>query len=370
MLRSAPLKAMLGGILGTAALAAVLPAQDTTATAAAPQAGTYVVREGDTLWDIAKALLGDPFLWPEIYRLNTDVVEDPHWIYPGEVLRTAAAAPVVAGAPAPEPVAPPRMTVFSGDSVRRISQDPRLLTSRGYQGPTVRPGEFLAAPYVDRVGGPAELGRISFLGDVTRVPRERTTEYTAVQLGDVVTLEMKQPAAAGTRYLAFALGDVLRDRSLNEVGQLVIPVGVIRVERSGAAGQPVTARLTQQYQRVLLDQGLILMPAPPADSIRPVAVSSSASFATLQVVNEPALTTLASYVIIDATSKDRLRPGDRVGFFRPPSELEGGQVVAETEIARGQVIRVTPQATTVILVGETYSDLGAGTRAKLIAKMP
>ena len=27
---------------------------------------TYAVKKGDTLWDIAKALLGDAYLWPEI----------------------------------------------------------------------------------------------------------------------------------------------------------------------------------------------------------------------------------------------------------------------------------------------------------------
>src|ERR1044071_6660910 len=48
---------------------------------------THTVKKGDTLWDISRTYLGDPFLWPQIYKVNTDLVKDPHWIYPNQVLR-------------------------------------------------------------------------------------------------------------------------------------------------------------------------------------------------------------------------------------------------------------------------------------------
>ncbi|MCW7554217.1 LysM peptidoglycan-binding domain-containing protein [Endozoicomonas gorgoniicola] len=45
----------------------------------------YVVRRGDTLWDISEAFFSDPWLWPSIWAQNPDI-DNPHLIYPGDVL--------------------------------------------------------------------------------------------------------------------------------------------------------------------------------------------------------------------------------------------------------------------------------------------
>ncbi|HEY7776528.1 MAG TPA: LysM peptidoglycan-binding domain-containing protein [Kineobactrum sp.] len=49
---------------------------------------TYIVKKGDTLWDISGMYLREPWLWPELWDVNPQI-DNPHLIYPGDELYLA-----------------------------------------------------------------------------------------------------------------------------------------------------------------------------------------------------------------------------------------------------------------------------------------
>lgn len=90
---------LLAAVCGTAL--AQTPAVTATASAVAQQAADkgialaelapnapdhYVVKRGDTLWDISGIYLRRPWNWPQLWGMNLETIRNPHLIYPGQTL--------------------------------------------------------------------------------------------------------------------------------------------------------------------------------------------------------------------------------------------------------------------------------------------
>lgn len=391
-----PLCVLGSSLAVVASTAAPAAAQDSTradttqkrAQADSTQQRVHTVKKHDTLWDLAKAYLGDPFQWPEIYRINRDVVEDPHWIYPGEKLRipgsvVAVAPPPSAGdttnaadttgaepqaepaaEPAPEPDAP---TTFARRD-RRSAVRSDIEQAGVERAPRVRAGEYVAAPWVESRGGPRETGRIIEVNDMPGIAshggRERLQGFDEV----LVTAPAGNSPRAGTRYVSFELGPYIDD-----VGQVVVPTGMVEVLKDAAPGEAAVARVMQVFGDMRIAQHLVAYDTSVAmNKAQPRAVEGGRVASVRWISQQPVLPSVQSYLVLDATADQGVKPGDEFSLFRPRTGATLELHVARPEllIGKAEVIRVTPFGTTVLLTHVDQPKIEEGTKARLSAKMP
>lgn len=320
---------------------------------------THTVKRGDTLWDIAKLYLGDPFLWPEIYRLNTDVIEDPHWIYPGETLKLPTEKVIAAAPEAPKPVQTPTIVAAPpADTTHRLVEEPKS---------SVRSGEFAAAPWVDQRGGPKGSG---YLIQGTDLPGIATADRSRLSLYDKVAIAPPAGAAAPERdlYLTYRLGPLIED-----LGQVVIPTGIIQVTRSPQNGEAALGRIVKMFGSV--EEGQHLIPYDTTASIalgRPTPVTNGRSGKVRWIASSPVLPSLQHYVVLDIAKRDGISTGDQIELFEPRQRPVPGRDLAipEVSIAHAQVLRVTPYGATAIITAQEQPKIQEGTAARIAAKMP
>ena len=230
--------------------------------------------------------------------------------------------------------------------------------------PTIRPGEFYAAPYVERYGGPANAGHIVGTSEVPGVTLTLTERPLQSYERIFVVVPPGMSSAAGTRYMTVRAGPLLEG-----VGQVMVPTGIVTIERA-QPGQAVEARIMTRFEPVMIGQQLVTMESVPANLPKAAAQANGIRTTVLWVRSQPALPSIQSYVVVAGGSASGMRMGDQITFMREAREDDYGVVHPASDIAIAQIVRVTEQASTALIIDQTQPGPNVGTTARVSAKMP
>ncbi len=390
------------------ALALVLCPSLASAQEPAPQ--THTVRKGDTLWDLARQYRNDPFLWPDIYRLNTGVVEDPHWIYPGEVLRldaseavaavpstdtpsvpdSALAAPIAAAEPAaPDPADAPA-------SLATLTEQAQQTAAEG----TAVDGEVMPEDMAPLFGKPVSESMKETLLAYTNQPYRplRRSEFYSSGflseneklpygkvLGPVTPPQIKAQArnAGALPYTVLAIeapgratyqiGDTLlivrNAGEMEKHGDIIMPTGMAQI--IDTAGRKYLAEVVAIYGPIRAGQQVL--PAESfgsAGSERAVPVEQGITATLLGGPGRQELKAPQMIVFLDKGRRDGVAPGDLFEIRRTPAELSDGTVRVDEVMATLQVVHVRDRSATARLLRIVSPDIAVGSKARQVAKLP
>ena len=395
----ASLRALTVGV-ALAALPGLLLAQVSTNQ-------THTVRRGDTLWGIAGQYLGDPVLWPEIYRLNTSVIEDPHWIYPGEVLQLAAGAgntPAVPTEDTPLPpavvietpagqtqtvtvdttlvlvqvpdsavsgiltlsgadTAPTDMSPLFGTTSRRREMEATLLAYSQQPYRPLRRSEFHSSGFLAE-GQELPFGR--FQGPVSPTQIATMTSNASNALFSKVAVV---PPAGGSYQIGDSLLVIRIDREIDNYGDVVVPTGMLRV--TDVSRPENTAEVIAIYGPIR--SGHFTLPVeqfPDPGEVRPVPISDGVEAAIIESRDQQVLKGPQDVVFINKGRSDGVAVGDLFEIRRIPERRQEGAMTVPEVMGVLQVVHVRDKTATTRVLSVIAPYVPSGTAARQVAKLP
>lgn len=363
----------VAALTSTASLPTLAHAQAADSTQPAstgPQVVKHTVKKGDTLWDIAKFYLKDPFKWPEVFHANTDIIKNPHWIYPGQILTIEGSAvrDEVAAQVGPDgfvaPVPESRSqngTVFMGHAPVSMPNGGSVITKPASY--TVRQGEYDAAPYVVDRKAPLGAGRI--IGAVERVALGLSSE-AGFKLYDRLYIT----APANTNPQPGEQLVLARQREdIADVGRLVEPTGLLHIDSLGEKGVLI-GTIVRQFKEIHRDELTVPYDASfTPTTTRPTTGTYPVAGKVVWIPRGNILPSLQTYVVLGASSAQGLKSGDRFTIYDEPVDDVKGKA-HPTATATVQIVRVTPYAATGMIIEQTQPMVAEGMTAKQTAKMP
>jgi hypothetical protein len=366
----------------------LLLALATTATGIVPVAlaqaparpATHTVQRGDTLWDLSRRYLGDPYLWPQIYRLNTGIVADPHWIFPGQVLTLVAgegtqAVPADPAGPAPPAAAAPATPAaraadpVAGEELfprrRAVDASAALEAYRDRTYRALRPGEFYSSGFLTEAD---DLPFGQFLGNVTpsQIPVGNTRSFTL--LNDRVAIRPPNGAryAVGDSLLVVRLGP--GPSGQREWGHVVHPTGLLVV--TGHEGANTLARVQLIFGE--MRDGQLVLPAErfvSSGEARAVPVERGVSGRIILSREEHPMRHPMDVLFLDVGRRDGVAAGDLFEVRREPAGSASDRSVGEV-MATLQVVHVRERSATARLLTVTSPDFPPRALVQQVARLP
>lgn len=235
--------------------------------------GVYVIKKGDTLWDLSEEYLKDPFLWPKLWQRN-QYITNPHWIYPGNPIRFGPTEKVKAPPPKPPEMKPPAVVppaVVPPEVVPPEARPPEEKPEIAMKPPVkekpvekvVPPVKPPAVALKPEVGIPRDerwpgfLTKEEFPGIGVVVDAQEGGRLIMAE-GDIIYLAFKSedPIDIGERFTIFRTSRILKHPHTGEsLGRKITILGDCKV--LGGQGALYSAQILKSYQTIERGDGII-----------------------------------------------------------------------------------------------------------------
>ena len=330
--------------------AAPLAAQQQGAPQPAPDR-LHTVQPGETLWGISQSYLSDPFLWPEIYRLNVGTVRDPARIYPRQQLVLPDGA--VAAAPTGN------RTVFF--PVEQQTATREILGAAESARSAIGQGDFYRASFLAQPAEVTVVGQMAQNVSPTVVPVQSTPQ---VQPYDRVNVAL---AAAGSVRVGDRFQFLRADEKAGALGRVYQSTGLGTV--TAVDGGTASVTVTELYGRVT--PGDLATPAarfPVPMGVRPGA-SVGPDARIVGFAGSHAVYTVEEQAFLDVGRAQGIHEGDEFEVYQPSSQAAWG-TEPPVSIARLQVVRVTESTSTARVMSQRQPAITVGLPVRRVARMP
>jgi len=267
----------------------------------------YVIKDGDTLWDIASRFLRDPWRWPDIWQVNPQI-KNPHLIYPGDQ--------VVLTFKDGKPKLVLKRSNTTQDNLRVVKLSPtirkRQLTKAVPTIPINAIQQFLTRPSV------LSDDALESLPYVLSIQGHRIVSGT----GDTLYARGIIPGSI-TRYTIVRAGkeytDIVDGDKMN-VGQEAIYIGEARIDKFG---DPSTVTITRAKREVLVgDRLLPSIPQAIEYNFQPHAPKNKINGKIISVVDGFSRISQYQTVVINRGSDHSMEKGHVLAIFQAGETID------------------------------------------------